>query len=109
MMTIKEFLQKTYETTYTGRLRVRKAALCKDGFVISIQASEYHYCIPRKNLGDGSYEEVELGFPNIEDEIISEYAEDPSDLCNTVYGYVPVAVVQELVDKHGGIIGLALK
>ena len=109
MMTIREFLEKTYEITYTGSLKVRKAALCQDGFVISIQASEFHYCSPRTNLKDGDYTDVELGFPSAEDELISKYAENPSDLCGTVYGWVPVSVVQQLVDKHGGIIGLALK
>lgn len=82
---------------------IRPYVKCKDGFGISIQASDGHYCTPRVN-GDVIYEEVELGFPNMEDELIAEYAEDPYDLTGTVYGYVPVEIVNQLIEKHGGIV-----
>lgn len=39
----------------------------------------------------------------MEDELINEYAEDDSDYTNTVYGYVPIEIVEELINKHGGI------
>lgn len=29
---------------------------------------------------------------------------DPSDPTGTVYGYVPIEVVESLVEKHGGMI-----
>ena len=48
------------------------------------------------------YESVELGFPSIEDELINEYAED-EPYTETVYGYVPIEIVEELINKHGGI------
>ena len=82
---------------------IRPRVKCKDGFEISIQASEFHYCKPRVN-GNVIYEEVELGFPNMEDEVIAEYAEDPDELTETVYGYVPVDIVNQLIEKHGGIV-----
>ena len=72
-----------------------------DGYRISIQASSNHYCSPRED-GLTEYSEVELGFPNIEDELINDYAED-DDYTQTVYGYVPVDVVDALIKKHGGI------
>lgn len=31
------------------------------------------------------------------------YAENPDEPCDTVYGYVPVEIVCQLVEKHGGI------
>lgn len=56
------------------------------------------------------YESVELGFPSEEDELINEYAEgddyDYDDYTNRVYGYVPVEVVEKLIEKHGGFKGV---
>lgn len=43
------------------------------------------------------------GFPSELDLILDEYAEEP-DTCDTVFGYVPIAIVNELISKHGGII-----
>lgn len=81
----------------------RRRLVCNDGYSVSVQASRHHYCIPRINGAD-KYESVELGFPNVGDILISEYAEDPNDLTETVYGYVPVEVVNKLIEKHGGLI-----
>ena len=49
------------------------------------------------------FESVELGFPSQYDELIEEYAED-CDYTRTVYGYVPIEVVEKLLEKHGGIV-----
>ena len=76
---------------------------CKDGFSVSVQASEFHYCYPRIN-GANKYETVELGYPNAEDLLIADYAEDDTDLTDTIYGFVPVHIVNELIKKHGGIV-----
>lgn len=91
-----EFLKNSYVSKYETRSRV----VCKDGYSISVQASEYHYCTPRINLEDGYYYEVELGFPNEYDELIDGYAEDKGST-DTVFPYVPIEVVDELIAKHG--------
>lgn len=77
--------------------------VCADGFSVSIQASRDHYCDPRSDLGP--WVEFELGYPSEPDELINEYAEDPSRPTDTVYGYVPVSVVEALIAKHGGTSG----
>ena len=82
---------------------VRPAILCADGFSVSVQASKTHYCTPRID-GAETYETVELGFPSVEDSLIIDYAEDLDRPTDTVYGYVPVHIVCELVEKHGGIM-----
>lgn len=46
---------------------------------------------------------MELGFPSELDPILDEYAEEPGT-SDTVFGYVPIAIVNELISKHGGII-----
>ena len=99
-MTTNEYLHQTYRLELIPT--PRPFAVCEDGFTISIQASIAHYCIPRVT-GDIEYERVELGYPNIEDDLIKEYAES-DNYTNTVYGYVPVEVVDQLLKKHGGII-----
>ena len=82
-------------------LEIRPAATMKDDFIISIQASETHYCSPRNN--NGPYLSVELGYPSGADDLIMEFAEDARCPTRTVYGYVPVEVVDALIEKHGGI------
>jgi hypothetical protein len=32
-----------------------------------------------------------------------EYAEDPDNPTNTVYGFVPIELVEQLIENHGGI------
>lgn len=81
---------------------MRRKAKCADGFEVSIQASEFHYSAPRDN--SGQYWEVELGFPNMEPtEEVAQYAEDKNDLTGTVYGYVPIELVDAMLEAHGGL------
>lgn len=96
-MKIAEWLTMTYEETkYKGF--VREHLVCIDGFRISVQASGWHYCSPRMSLENGEeYTTLELGFANMKDELIEEYRSGP------IYPYVPVDVVDKLIEKHGGI------
>lgn len=73
----------------------------KSGFGVSVQAQSRNYCTPRDDIGP--YTEVELGFPTAPEPLIIGYAEDADDPTGTVYGYVPVGIVQALAVKHGGI------
>jgi hypothetical protein len=75
---------------------------CDDGYNVSIQASEGHYCTPRKDNAD--YTAVELGFPSVADDLLTTYAENSSKPTETVYGWVPVDVVAQLIVKHGGLV-----
>jgi len=116
-MKIAEFLTKSYneKELYAGYkiIEIRPRIVCADGFSISVQASENHYCLPRIDSSNGSiYDEVECGFPSEMEPIsepteedfqyYAEYAED-EDLTKTVYSYVPVSVVDKLLESHGGI------
>lgn len=104
---INDFLKRTFKTRTLSRgyviQNLRPPIKCADRFEISVQASDGHYCSPRVG-GDVKYDKVELGFPNMEDSLIIEYAEDPEDPTRTVYGYVPISIVNKLIKKHGGII-----
>ena len=105
-MTIKEFLTTTIKSHKylfsDGTVQeIRPRLVCNDGFSISVQASKFHYCSPRLD-GAQDYEKVELGYPSNEDELINDYAED-DNYTRTVYRYVPIEVVEKLIEKHGGI------
>jgi hypothetical protein len=76
-----------------------------DGFHVSIQAGKGKYSAPRITGHVEGYTEFELGFPSAADDLIQPYAEEGGKPTETVYGYVPVAVVVALAEKHGGIKG----
>ena len=82
--------------------KLNKVVTCADGFRISIQASETHYCTPRID-GAERYTEVEVGFPSEAEACLMPYAEMPEDPTETVYGWVPVSIVSLVLAKHGGI------
>jgi hypothetical protein len=81
--------------------RPAPAIECVDGFIMSVQASETHYCAPRDY--DGPYAEFEVGFPSEREEQLMPYAEDPERPLDTVYRYVPLEIIEALVEKHGGV------
>ena len=76
--------------------------VCKDGFEMSVQASNVHYCSPRIDNAD-YYSEVEVGYPTVSEEELLYYAEDRTRPTETVYGYVPVELVDKIISKHGGV------
>ena len=76
--------------------------VCKDGFSMSVQASERNYCSPRDDVGP--YTAVEVGFPSSYDLFLHEYADNPETPTESVYGWVPTVVVQLCIDSHGGMI-----
>lgn len=87
---------------------LRPRVTLADGVSLSIQASETHYCTPRDNIGP--YTRVEVGSVAPSEGQVSclatelrEYAElDASGECfSGIYGYVPVALLNELIVKHG--------
>lgn len=78
----------------------RTLVVLKDGTCMSIQASRYHYCEPRDN--NGPYTHVEIGFPSRSMPELLEFAEDRDNPTDTVYSYVPVDVLNEVIKKAGG-------
>lgn len=72
---------------------------CKDGFEMSVQASEFHYCEPKELLADGEYTKWEVGFPTEEDPDLLPYRQNDDD----VFPWVPTAVINAIIQKHGGV------
>lgn len=79
-----------------------KPIRCADGLELSVQASKTHYCDPRDSVGP--WVAVEVGYPNRPIEEFLPYAENPYFPTDTVYNRVPVALVEEVIEKHGGIV-----
>ena len=77
----------------------RRQFVCPDGFKVSIQASPYHYCEPKDY--DGPYVSVELGFPSAVVESLVPFAENPDQPTDTIYGWVPIGVVADVLTTHG--------
>jgi hypothetical protein len=73
---------------------------CADGVSLSVQAGHHAYCSPRENYV--FWHEVEVGFPSVEIKELMRYAEEPERPTETVYGYVPVALVEHIIESHGG-------
>lgn len=81
--------------------------VCADGLTMSVQASEFHYCDPRDDCGP--YTTAEVGYPSVKDPELEKFAENPDALIEsgavqTVYGYVPVDVIMDVIERHGGMV-----
>jgi hypothetical protein len=99
-MNIKEYLESTFDESL--EYQVRDVVTCKDGFSISIQGgTRGHYCRPRARCN--VYLELELGYPSELDDLISKYAECENTI-DTVFAFVPISVVEKLIEKHGGVV-----
>mgnify|MGYP003643439307 CR=1 FL=1 len=74
-----------------------------DGFSLSVEAGAEKYCYPEID-GAESYAHVQVAYPSYAEEILSPYAQDPTNLTSTIYGWVPSDTVIRILDKHGGVI-----
>ena len=76
------------------------AIYCNNGFSMSVQANDGAYCSPRNN--EGPYTAVEVGMPNRAEPLLMQWAEDPGEPTETVYGWVPSEVIWQVIEKNGG-------
>lgn len=110
-MTVKEFLIATVLDDSGHRMMVRPYACCGDGLRLSIQASNTHYCRPRRNLLDGEYTDVEVLIDTSEfttNELLRfdkhSGENEPFDIRLQLYGYVNMRFLEQFVKEHGGIV-----
>lgn len=89
---------------YNRTIESRKMTL-NDGTTMSVQASHFHYCSPRIDDAE-TYESVEVGFPSCVIMEIMEYAESDDRPTETVYGWVPVKILNQVIESRGGIKNL---
>jgi len=84
-------------------MRLRERVICADGFSMSVQAHDGAYCTPRVDDAE-RYTAVEVGFPSDKESLLMPYVEDSENPTDTVYGFVPVSIVNLVLAKHGGMI-----
>lgn len=101
---VNQFLRSTRMVKESGFLYKRPRVVCKDNFSVSIQASSTNYCTPESDEEDVIFKTVELGYPSEEDDLILQFAEYKDDPTSTVYPQVPIEIVNELLEKRGGIV-----
>lgn len=80
---------------------VRPSVICADGFTFNIGASLLHYCEPQDS--DGPYTSVEIGWLSQPEPLLLDYADDATEPIKTLYPFVPVDIVAEVIRKHGGL------
>ena len=97
-MKIQEFLDKTHPTEKELRPRI----ICNDGFSMSVQAGKETYSMPSE-AGKTGFSSVEIGYLNEEEELLFGIAENEENYTDTIYPYIPVELVNEIINKHGGI------
>lgn len=78
--------------------------VCADGFTMSVQGHYGTYSHPRDDFAE-YYTAVEVGFPSAREELLMPYIDGgpDTDPTQTVYGYVPVGIIELIVAKHGGL------
>jgi len=86
---------------------INARVICADGFSMSVQASNGHYCSPRDNTGP--WQMVEVGYPSERVESFMPYVDGNPEGAEweTVYGYVPVEIVVDAIVQHGGVAPVA--
>ena len=102
--------EREFSTMLGGMTRIRVEGYnnifppmkCVDGFEVSVQGHYGAYSLPRDDFAE-RYTRVELGFPSAHEPLLDEYQDGDGDPTQTVYGYVPVEIVEAVIDKHGGL------
>ena len=93
-------MEKVYDNNYFHLPRV----YCKDGFSISIQICKSSYSGSENGIRKFGidWQLVEWGFPSqpIDGE---KYMSEDSETTTSVGGYVPVELMEEVIEEHGGI------
>ncbi len=107
-ITIREIKESINTIKEFNMHNVRKRVVCADGFSLSVQASDFHYCDPRAEDAD-AYEAVEVGYPSEKEPLLTGYIEVPSMIdrlpaTRQVYPYVPSRLVRAIILLHGGMV-----
>ena len=100
-----QWMQEGIHLEYKGSIQQALRLVLANGVSLSIQASEDHYCTPRETLPYSQYIEFEVGFPSEEIEALMPYCDDSDNPTDTVYGYVPLEVLDAYIASVGGVTG----
>ena len=82
----------------------RMPVVCKDGLVLSVQASRFHYCTPRQDRGPHTAFEVRV-LSDHDEELLAAYRSGDVPGTSPLFAWVPAQVIDEVIRKHGGLQG----
>lgn len=74
--------------------------ICADGARVSVQANHMFWCEPRNDVGP--YTAVEAGLPSVAPPLSWAPYREPGPV--ELYAKLPVALVHEYLDAHGGMV-----
>ena len=100
-----KFLREHYIPNNHGKYVTRPRAKCADGYSVSIQAGSGSglRCWPHEDTDEFTH--VAVDFPSCVDEELLPYRFDMEDEDEIFYLFVPVEVLDKVLEKHGGIVG----
>ena len=81
---------------------VRHPVVCVNGYVMSVQGSSQHYCMPKENHAN-QYAEVEC---RLDKPPFPGPAWNAVKVCGDggdIYAYVPIQLVLDLIQENGGM------
>jgi len=99
--------EMTYNELYLEQIPVepvKPSIVCADGFWMSVQAGEGHYCSPRQSLT----KQARYGYTAVEVMLWDQEAPDAwqeygEHGVEGLYAWVPIELVAELILQHGGL------
>lgn len=97
-----EILQSRLSAPLTIELKTIDGILCRDGFELSVQASDFHACAPRRLCGPYRKVEVMARRGTLPRRYLGDNDESGGD-DYAIYRYVPIETVVNVIDAHGGI------
>lgn len=100
-----EFLREHYIPNKHGKYVPRPRAKCADGYSVSIQAGSGAGVRCWPNEDTDKFTHVALDMPSCVDEELLPYRYDLDDPEEIFYFFVPIEVMDKVLEKHGGIVG----
>lgn len=100
-----EFLREHYIPNNHGKYVTRPRAKCADGYSVSIQAGSGSGVRCWPNTDTDEFTHVAVDMPTCVDEELLPYRFDLDDPEEIFYFFVPVEVMDKVLEKHGGIVG----
>lgn len=98
------FIRDDGKRVHYSMQKPRDHLTLKSGLQLSIQASVHTYCTPKNDDGPWTHVEVMVknDSPPHDNQPIYEWREyyEPS---GGIYGYLPVELVNKLIEEHGGV------
>lgn len=99
---VQQYIDVRQVIPYTDRFGCMPVIRLKDGICLSVQCADGTYALEEH----GQFTAMEVGFPTARIEELMEYADDPDKPTKTIYPFVPVDVINGIINKHGGIDAL---